>query len=105
MSINRSDFVAEVYKNKSYRPKDVWDYIESTRQIKFISPKETESLIKKSREKLDKLLIKYKINFYTPLQFETSQAGKDLAKLTLEHYNRTIGLITEEPFEGFVVIK
>lgn len=105
MSIKRSDFVEEIYKNRPYTPKEVLDYIEGTRQIKFASPQEKEKIIGESTGKFKSLVIKHRIRLYTPLQVETSDAGKDLAKLTLEHCNKTIGLITDEKELGFVVIK
>jgi len=108
MTTKRSDFVAEVYcKNRPYTAKEVWDYIEGTRQIKFADPQEIKTLIKKSIGKLKSSVIKYGIRLHKPLQFETSPAGKDLAKLILSHCNKTIRLIVDEkkPFEGFLIIK
>ncbi len=102
---NFDNFINEICgENRPYTPKEVLDYIEGTRQIKFASPEEKEKIIGESTGKLKSLVIKYGIRLYTPLQFKTSDAGRDLARLTLSHCNELMGLINEEEPYGLLLI-
>ena len=96
MSVRLDDFTIGVYHNNHpYTPQQVADYIANTSGEGLADPQKLQALIQESQEKFLLAVKAHELTMDQILQAKTSQAGKELAELTLEHCDKTIQLIVD----------
>lgn len=108
LEIGRDDFAFGInYHNNSYTPKQVLDYIQNEweKSLKqFANPQESEELKRNSLTKAKELIDRYKLPHEQPLTKTSSDSGRKLAELVLQHCDSTIALIVDGGLErGYLI--
>ncbi len=89
----RDDFVIEVsYRKQIFTPQKVADYIIKHLPGRFADPDDVEALVQESQDRLQEVVTKYGLEMDEVLQSSTSEAGKGLAELVLNHSDRRMRL-------------
>ena len=105
MSIRRDEFAVEInYKDGSYTPKQVLEYIKSISGEGFANLEKIQALKRESLARAKELMKQYKLEDEQPLTKTGSPSGKDLAELVLQHCDSTIRLIVKGGHERGVLI-
>ena len=96
MSVRRDNFTMGVYfGNNPYTPQQVADYITGTSGEGFADPNKVKALVEESSRQLRRTVDTHKLTMDQILQADTSEAGKELAQLTLSDCDAVIKLIAE----------
>ena len=95
MSIRIAPIVSKVcYHNGEYIPQEVADYILDNSDDAFIGS-EILNLRTRSQSKLGKTIEKYGLTMDQKLQRDSSEAGKSVSDILLQHSGEKIGLIQQ----------
>lgn len=93
MTIIRDSFVVGInYNNKPFTPRQIAEYIENTSDEGYADSNELKSLINKSKSQFDELIRQYGCGMDDSID-ASSDKGKKVATLALQHCDETIGLI------------
>lgn len=104
MSIRIAPIVSRVcYDNREYTLQEVADYISDTSDDAFIGFSIFD-LRAKSHQKLKEMVKKYSLKMDQTLQRDSSEAGKSISDILLQHSGEKVGLIQRSAAERHLLV-